>query len=108
MNNYPMSLTKIAGKFGISRDKVLYFLDKEMGYVNGIREVTKKGKINGVGYKYYRNDNGEAKPYVVYDANVQDLIRKNRDHINNLDPELVSKYAENDRIIGLVKAGVMI
>ena len=64
MNNYPMSLTKIAGKFGISRDKVLYFLDKEMGYVNGIREVTKKGKV--------------------------------------------SKYAENDRIIGLVRAGVMI
>ena len=43
MKNYPMSLTRLANKFGMSRDNILYFLDKEMGYVNGIREITEKG-----------------------------------------------------------------
>ena len=111
MKNYPMSLTRLANKFGMSRDNILYFLDKDMGYVNGIREITEKGKENGVSYAYCRVDECEydySKRYVVYDASVQDLICRNRDHINSLDAESVKKYAQNDRIIGLVKAGVLI
>ena len=110
-NNYPMSLTRIASSFGMSRDNILYFLGKEMGYVNGIREITEKGSKNGVSYAYCRLDEfayDYSKRYVVYDENVQKLIMDNKAHINSLDPEAVEKYAKNDRIIGLVKAGVMI
>ncbi len=108
---YPMSLTRIASNFGMSRDKILYFLDQEMGYINGIREITEKGEENGVSYSYCRLDEYEydySKRFVVYDVNVQNLILENKDHINSLDPEAVEKFAKNDRVIGLVKAGVVI
>lgn len=59
MKNYPMSLTRLANKFGMSRDNILYFLDEKMGYVNGIREITEKGKKNGVSYAYCRVDECE-------------------------------------------------
>ncbi len=113
MNNniiYPKSLTKIASSFEMSRDNILYFLGEEMGYVYGVREITEKGKANGVSYTYCRNEYDEydySKRYVVYDERVQNLILRNKAHINSLDPEAVRKYAENDRIVGLVKAGVM-
>lgn len=106
----PKSLKKIASSFGMSKDNILYFLDVEMGYVYGVREITEKGKANGVSYTYCRNEYDEydySKRYVVYDERVQNLILRNKAHINSLDPEAVRKYAENDRIVGLVKAGVM-